>query len=93
MSRDLHRVDVCVADTTTGDVKPLIQERMNVYIETKPLRLINNGAELVFWSERDGWGHYYLYDANGTLEESDHQGRVRGRGHLEHRREEPRDVS
>jgi dipeptidyl aminopeptidase/acylaminoacyl peptidase len=22
----------------------------------------------VFWSERDGWGHYYLYDANsGTL--------------------------
>ena len=21
------------------------------------------GAELVFWSERDGWGHFYLYDA------------------------------
>ncbi len=67
MSRDLHRLDVCVADTATGEVKPLIQERMNVYIETKPLRLINNGAEMVWWTERDGWGHYYLYDADGTL--------------------------
>ena len=29
--------------------------------------MINNGSELVFWSERDGWGHYYLYGADGTL--------------------------
>jgi dipeptidyl-peptidase 4 len=67
MSRDLHRVDVCSVDTSTGDVKPLIQERMNVYIETKPLRLFDNGAEMLWWSERDGWGHYYLYDAKGEL--------------------------
>ena len=69
ISRDLHRVDVCTVDTTSGDVKPLIQERMNVYIETKPLRIIDNGAEMVWWSERDGWGHYYLYDSNGTLKD------------------------
>ncbi len=67
LSRDMKRLDVCVADTTTGEVKPLIQERMNVYIESKPLKVINNGTELVFWSERDGWGHYYLYGADGTL--------------------------
>jgi dipeptidyl aminopeptidase/acylaminoacyl peptidase len=67
LSRDMKRLDVCVADTTTGEVKPVIQERMNVYIETKPLKVINNGSELVFWSERDGWGHYYLYGADGTL--------------------------
>ncbi len=66
-SRDMHRVDVCVADTTTGEVKTLIEERLNTYIEFKPLWLINNGQELVHWSERDGWGHYYLFDANGTL--------------------------
>jgi dipeptidyl aminopeptidase/acylaminoacyl peptidase len=66
LSRDMKRLDICVADTTTGDVKPLIQERMNVFIETKPLKVINNGTELVFWSERDGWGHYYLYGADGT---------------------------
>ena len=62
-SRDLHRVDVAVADTTTGEVKTLIEERLNTYIETKPLRLATNETELFFWSERDGWGHYYLYDA------------------------------
>ena len=67
MSRDLHRLDVCVADLAAGTVKPVIGERMNVYIETKPLRFINNGTEMVWWSERDGWGHYYLYAADGTL--------------------------
>lgn len=67
LSRDLHRVDMCVLDLASGDVKPLIQERMNVYIETKPVRVINNGSELLWWSERDGWGHYYLYGSDGTL--------------------------
>ncbi len=65
-SRDLKRIDVCVADTTTGEVKPLIEERSNTYVETKPLRLLSTG-EMLHWSERDGWGHYYLFDANGTL--------------------------
>ncbi|HEY2019315.1 MAG TPA: DPP IV N-terminal domain-containing protein, partial [Bryobacteraceae bacterium] len=67
LSRDMHRLDVCIGDTTTGEAKPLIQERMNVFIESKPLKVINNGSELVWWSERDGWGHYYLYGADGTL--------------------------
>jgi dipeptidyl aminopeptidase/acylaminoacyl peptidase len=62
-SRDLHRLDVCVADAATGEVKTLIEERLNTYIETKPLRLVNGESEIVFWSERDGWGHFYLYDA------------------------------
>jgi dipeptidyl aminopeptidase/acylaminoacyl peptidase len=65
-SRDMHRVDLCVADTSTGEVKAVIQERMNVYIETKPVRLLSNG-DMLHWSERDGWGHYYLYSADGTL--------------------------
>jgi dipeptidyl aminopeptidase/acylaminoacyl peptidase len=67
LSRDMHRFDICVADTATGDAKAVIQERMNVYIESKPLKVINNGTELLHWSERDGWGHYYLYSADGTL--------------------------
>jgi dipeptidyl-peptidase-4 len=64
LSRDMHKLDVCVADTKTGEVKTLVEERLNTYIESRPLRLVNNGQELVFWSERDGWAHYYLYDAN-----------------------------
>jgi dipeptidyl-peptidase-4 len=48
-------------------VKTVVEERLNVYIEIKPVRLVNNGQELLWWSERDGWGHYYLYGADGTL--------------------------
>ncbi|HJU43407.1 MAG TPA: DPP IV N-terminal domain-containing protein [Vicinamibacterales bacterium] len=63
LSRDQHRLDVAVADTATGEVKTLIEERLNTYVESKPLRVVNGGTELIFWSERDGWGHFYLYDA------------------------------
>ncbi len=66
-SRDLHRIDVCVANTQTGEVKALIEERLNTYVETQPLWTLANGQEFVHWSERDGWGHYYLFDANGKL--------------------------
>jgi len=66
-SRDLHRVDVCLADTATGEVKVLIQEVLNTYIDTMPLRLVDGGKEMLWWSERDGWGHWYLYDGAGKL--------------------------
>jgi len=73
-SRDLHRIDVCVANTSTGEVKPVIQERMNIYVDVQPLRLLNRDSELLWWSERDGWGHYYLYGADGTLKKQITQG-------------------
>lgn len=66
-SRDGKKIDVCVADTATGEVKALIEERLNTYIEIKPLVLVGNGQELIHWSERDGWGHYYLFGADGAL--------------------------
>jgi len=66
-SRDLHRIDICVADVKTGDVQVLIEERLNTYVETRRPELIHNGKELIHWSERDGWAHFYLYDDKGNL--------------------------
>ena len=66
-SRDRHKLDVCVADPNSGEVKTLIEERLNTYIDTMPIRLTNEGKEILFWSERDGWGHWYLYDDAGKL--------------------------
>lgn len=66
-SRDLKRIDVCIADTKTGVVKNLIEERLNTYVETRDLGLVNNGEEYIHWSERDGWAHFYLYDKTGKL--------------------------
>ncbi len=66
-SRDLKRIDVLVADVVANTVKPVIEERMNTYVETRRIGVVNGGQELIHWSERDGWGHFYLYDGNGTL--------------------------
>ncbi len=66
-SRDLKRIDVCMADVAAGTVQPLIEERMNTYLETRKVGLVNAGKELIHWSERDGWGHFYLYDEAGKL--------------------------
>jgi dipeptidyl-peptidase 4 len=65
--RDFRKVDVCVADTSTGSSKTLVEERSNVWLSVKPLHLAANGQELIWWSERDGWGHYYLFDSSGKL--------------------------
>ena len=66
-SRDLKRIDVCYADTETGEVTVLIEERLNTYIETRTLGLVNGGQEFIHWSERDGWAHFYLHDAQGKM--------------------------
>jgi Tol biopolymer transport system component len=67
LSRDFRRVDVCVADTSTGTPKTLMEERSNVWLDVRPLRLAAQGSQLIWWSERDGWAHYYLYDTQGKL--------------------------
>jgi dipeptidyl-peptidase 4 len=66
-SRDLKRIDICAVNINSEDVKPLIEERMNTYVETRRLGVVNGGEELIQWSERDGWAHFYLYDGAGKL--------------------------
>ena len=66
-SRDLKRADICYADPATGKVTVVIEERLNTYVDLNDLGLVNNGKELIHWSERDGWGHFYLYDGTGKL--------------------------
>ena len=66
-SRDLHKIDVCVADAESGEVKTLVEERLNTYVEIQNPYLINNENEFIHWSERDGWAHFYLYNGEGNL--------------------------
>ena len=73
-SRDLKKIDQCVIDINTGIVKTLIQESLNTSIEIRKPGLINKGKEIIEWSERDGWGHFYLYDENGNVKNQITQG-------------------
>jgi dipeptidyl-peptidase 4 len=66
-SRDLHRFELCTVGVEKGEVKPLFEEILNTYVDVQPPRLVDGGKEIVWWSERDGWGHYYLYDGTGKL--------------------------
>jgi len=66
-SRDLKRVDICTADISTGVVNPVIDERFNTYVEINRPGLVKNTGEIIHWSERDGWAHFYLFDAKGKL--------------------------
>ena len=69
ISRDRKRLDIHTADMETGAVKTIIKEHSNTYIETrgKSIVLFNNEQEILFWAEKDGWGHFYLYDIDGNL--------------------------
>ena len=65
-SRDLKRVDICVVNVNDTVAKPVIEERLNTYVETRPLRLLESG-DMLWWSERNGWANLYLYGPDGTL--------------------------
>jgi dipeptidyl-peptidase 4 len=66
-SRDLKKIDIATVDARTCEIKVLIEERSNTYVETRRPGLVDDGKEIVHWSERDGWAHFYLYDNAGKL--------------------------
>ncbi len=65
-SRDLKRIDV-LAVNVNGQVRTLVEERSNVYLDIKKPYFIQQGNQFIHWSQRDGWGHFYLYDKQGKL--------------------------
>jgi len=65
-SRDLKRIDI-VAVNIDGSTRTIVEERSNVYLDIKKPYFINNGKQFIHWSQRDGWGHFYLYNTDGTL--------------------------
>ena len=64
-SRDLKRVDVLRWNLVANRKEVVIEERSNTYIDFEKPELLGN--ELIWWSERDGWGHFYLYGKDGTF--------------------------
>ncbi|MCW6530227.1 DPP IV N-terminal domain-containing protein [Sphingomonas sp. MMSM20] len=56
-------------DIKTGAVRDVVTEegrfslRLNPYDYARPnVHVLKNGREAIWYSERDGWGHLYLYD-------------------------------
>jgi dipeptidyl aminopeptidase/acylaminoacyl peptidase len=68
----LHRnLELCALDAGSGACRVLISEGFeNAPVTYQPPRYLESSDELVWWSERTGWGHFYLYDRNGSLKNS-----------------------
>ena len=67
--RTWDETEICMVNTETGDVKVLIHEEDKPYLDyqMRAIHFLNDGNEILFRSERTGWGHYYLYDKDGNL--------------------------
>ncbi len=62
-------MDVCSVNTSTMEVKELIHEVDKPYRDphARNVVVLNDGKDILFRSERTGWGHYYHYDGEGNL--------------------------
>ena len=64
MNRTSDTLDVSVINTATGDLKVLFQDVDHPYFNWnyQQLLIMEEGKELIWWSERTGFGQLYLYD-------------------------------
>lgn len=67
--RTCDEIDFCKVDPKTGAVKVLINEVDKPYFNNDffHLSLLNDGKDIIWWSERTGYGHFYHYDGEGNL--------------------------
>jgi len=68
-----------VADPETGVVRDVLTEKTNTYFESgfsdENWRVLFETNEVLWFSERDNWGHMYLYDlSTGELKQQITQG-------------------
>ena len=66
--RLIRHFELCSMNVNTGEAKCLISEGFeNANVTFRPSRELEESDELIWWSERTGWGHFYLYGRDGKL--------------------------
>ncbi len=67
-SRDHKQSKFRIADANTGSVREVFEEVVKTQFESGRgainWRYLPNSKEILWYSERDNWGHMYLYDSN-----------------------------
>ncbi|NGP89412.1 prolyl oligopeptidase family serine peptidase [Aliifodinibius halophilus] len=67
-SRNHQVAQLRVADAQTGEVRDVLREEVDTYFEsgysTESWMVLDDTDEVIWFSERDNWGHLYLYDLN-----------------------------
>ena len=72
--RGYFRMDLCIIDAKTGAARIAITEESRTGIDPSiwrgqaSVRVFADGSRVIWYSQRDGWGHLYLYNAeSGSL--------------------------
>jgi len=66
---------LCETDARTGKTRVILEEQGRTHLDLHPIlgarpnvRDLNSGKDIIWFSERDGWAHLYLYDGqSGSL--------------------------
>ncbi len=69
--RDQHTLALKALDAATGEVRTLVEETGDTRVEAAQVithqpnvHVLAGGHEVLWYSQRDGWGHLYRYDAD-----------------------------
>lgn len=66
--------DLVAIDAATGSARVIVEERsrrgLDLSLEWAKtnIRVLGSGAQVIWYSQRDGWGHLYLYSGAGELQ-------------------------
>ncbi len=67
-TRNHQEAKLQMADANTGDVKAILEEKVATQYESGRGKInwhyLEESQEIIWYSQRDDWGHLYLYDAN-----------------------------
>jgi dipeptidyl aminopeptidase/acylaminoacyl peptidase len=66
--RGYKRIELREAHAATGEVRVLIQERSNTFVDPGAIyqKWLHEDSEILWSSEREGWNHLYLYDVKSA---------------------------
>ncbi len=64
---DQLRAELLEVDAATGRARVLLTEDTGALALTKPVVPLPGADGFLWWSRRDGYGHYYLCDASGEV--------------------------
>ena len=68
--RTRDELDLCAVNLHTGKVRSIIREVSKPFINEDlfNVSILQSGKNIIWWSDRSGWGHYYLYNGDGQLQ-------------------------
>jgi dipeptidyl aminopeptidase/acylaminoacyl peptidase len=67
--RTRDEMELCAVNLLTGRLRVVIHEVSKPFINEDLFQvvIVNNGNDILWWSDRSGWGQYYHYNREGQL--------------------------